>query len=599
MDFTQLDLNVILIFIPLLGLTAQWLAWYFRLPAIVLLTVMGLIFGPGLGILKPQAQFGELLSPLIRVCVALILFDGGLNLRFYEFKEAASGVRRLVFPAVPIAWVLYSMATHYIGGINWPLALIFGAIIVVSGPTVVIPLLRQANLKRLPASYIKWEGIINDPIGALLAIFIFQYFIFSATGQPWQHIIGSMLLGTCTALALGGGGSYFIASAFRRGYVPEYLKIPVVLGAVLIAFEISSSVQDGAGLLATTVFGLVFGNLNLPSIEDIRRFNETIGLLLVSSVFILLTADIDLASLYHLNWRYGVLLLMIILVIRPIIIFISMLGTKVESAERILLACVAPRGVVAAAVGGVFAYDLSARHFPQANMLLPMVFVLVVVSVVIYGFSLPFIAKKLKLAVEHKNGLMIIGASLWSIELAAVLLKQGLKVIMADASWQRLKPVRMQNIPYFYGQILSERAEERIEFSEIGYVLAASHNDAFNVLACSHFTHKFDRNKIFHLPVLENNEEDIRGSLDPTLSGLSLFDKEYSYETLLKLHYEGYKFQVTRFTKEFTPEDYKKRIVQNENIPVAIIHATQELSFFSQTKQPKPEMGDILVVYSR
>ncbi len=598
MDVTQLELNWILIFIPLLGLTSQWLAWYFRLPAIVLLTAMGLIFGPGLGILKPEAQFGELLSPLIRVCVALILFDGGLNLRFYEYREAASGVRRLVFPAVPIAWALYSIATHYIGGINWPLALIFGAIIVVSGPTVVIPLLRQANLKRRPASYIKWEGIINDPIGALLAIFIFQYFILSAAGQSWQHIVASMVLGAGTALILGGGGSYFIASAFRRGYVPEYLKIPVVFGAVLIVFALSSSVQDGAGLLATTLFGLVFGNLNLPSIEDIRRFNETTGILLVSSVFILLTANIDLAILFNLNWQYFLLLLMIIVVIRPMIVFISMLGSKVEFAERVLLACAAPRGVVAAAVGGVFAYDLTLRHFPQANMLLPMVFVLIVTSVVVYGFSLPFIGKKLKLAAEQKNGLLIIGASPWSIELAEVLVNHHIKVIIADASWQRLQAARMKNIPYFYGQILSERAEERIEFSEIGYILAASHNDAFNVLVCSHFTHKLERKNIVHLPVLENNEEDIRGGLDSALTGLSLFTQNYVYDDLIKLHYQGYHFRSRHFTGKFTQSDAEK-IASQEEIPVFILRVNGEFSFFTQKNTPKVEIGDILVLYGK
>lgn len=596
MEFTEHQLNWILIFIPLLGLSAQWLAWYFRLPAIVLLTVVGLIFGPFLGVIQPAAQFGELLSPLIKVSVGLILFEGGLSLKLYEFREAANGVRRLVFPAVPIAWGLYSLCTHYIGGISWPISLIFGAIIVVSGPTVVIPLLRQAALKRVPASYIKWEGIINDPIGALLAVFVFQYFVLSIAGENWTQIFWSLLRGTSAALLLGAGGSYMLAKAFRNGLVPEYLKPPIVLGAVLIAYALSNAVQEEAGLLATTMFGMVLGNLGLPSIDEVRRFNESIGILLVSGVFILLTANLDVGILLHLNWRTLILFLAIIFLARPLTIFLATLGSKVEYSERILLACVAPRGIVAAAVGGVFAYKLEEMGVIHANMLVPMLFALIITTVVVYGFALPYIAKKLKLAAEHKNGLLIAGSSSWTAELANILIKNQIKAIIVDASWQRLKHARLLDIPYVYGQVLSEVAEEEIDMSEIGYVLAASDNDAFNALVCAHFAHKLGRNEVFQLPTSEFNEQDSRGGLNPALSGQSLFKEDYTFEDLLDQHYHGYTFQATKLTETYTPEQYEAS-AKTQAYPVLIIRG-QKLVFFAKNTKAELQIDDVIISYS-
>ncbi|MGD9593037.1 MAG: cation:proton antiporter [Candidatus Berkiella sp.] len=596
MEHGTLQFNTILIFVPLLGLGAQWLAWQFRIPAIILLILAGAIFGPILGIIQPQAQLGQLLSPLVKVFVALILFEGGLSLHLYEFREASNGVGRLIFPSVPISWGLYTLCAHYSVGFNWPMSLIFGAIIVVTGPTVIIPLLRHANLKRRPSSYIKWEGIINDPLGALLAVLVFQYFLFSATGEGWQQILWSLAQGCIVALILGVGGSYLLAKAFIRGYVPEFLKSATILGAVLMAYALSNAVQDEAGLLATTLFGLVIGNIGLPSTIEIRRFNETLGVLLISGVFILLTANIELASFLNLDWKAALLIFSVIFIARPLAIFISMIGSDVTYPERILLAFVAPRGIVAAAVAGVFAYDLIKIDFPQAQLLVPMIFLLIVASVIVYGFSISPLAKKLKLAAENNNGLLIVGASHWNTELAAALSKQKVKVLVVDTSWQRLKTARMQGLPYYYGQVLSENTGEELDLSEIGYILAATENDAYNVLVCTHFSHKFGRNKIFQLPILESFEEESRGELHPALIGRTILSQDYTSDDLSRLHFLGDRFQSTKFTEKFTPEEFKNQGIK-EGFPVLLLRANGSLDFYSKENKPEPKVGDVLIIY--
>ena len=594
---TEQQLHWIIIFIPFLGLCAQWMAWFFRVPTIVLLTAFGLIFGPGLGIIEPQTQFGDLYLPIVKLCVALILFEGGLSLRLYELRDAANGVKRLIFPGIPIAWGLYSLCTHFIGGIDWPLALIFGAIIVVSGPTVIIPLLRQARLKQRPASYIKWEGIVNDPLGALLAVLVFQYFVFSSTGESLQTIFWAFVSGTSIALITGVGGGYLLARAFRYGWVPEYLKPSIVLSGVLLAYAASNAMQEEAGLLATTLFGIVISNVGLPSIDEVRRFNESLSIIFVSIIFIMLSANIEFNQLLSLDISYWLLLFVLIFIARPLMVFLSTIRSKMTFKERVLLSCVAPRGIVAASVGGVFAYELEINGFPNAEMLFPMVFALIVATVVIHGFSLSFIAKKLGLASEKSNGLLILGASSWSIQLALNLLKHDIKVRIIDNSWHRLKPARMENIPHFYGQILSETADENIDLSEIGYMVAVTDNDAFNAPCCSHFSHKLNRHHVFQLPMHDRHVQDTRGGLHSSLSGQILFSTQHDYDNLIALHYQGYRFQSTHFTEEYTPEQYKSE-TKKTTIPILLVKANHKLAFFTASQTPNIEIGDVLIAYA-
>lgn len=322
----------------------------------MLLTIAGFVVGPLTGLLNPIDDFGELLEPLVQLAVAVILFEGGLNLHFHELGRAGPAVGRLIGVGLVVSFTLGSMLAHFAGGLSWPVACVFGAIIVVTGPTVIVPLLRQARLRARPASLLKWEGIVNDPLGAVLAVVVFEYFVlFENEGNVFD--LGMTAVGSLGgAAALGWFAGVGLGACYRRGWVPEYLKGPMILTTVIATYAIGNLLLAEAGLLTVTTLGLAFGNANLPSIEELRRFKENITTILVSGLFIVLTANLDVALWRALDWRDALLIFAVIFVLRPVVVFIATLGTDLSWQERLLVGWIAPRGIVAAAVAGAGAF---------------------------------------------------------------------------------------------------------------------------------------------------------------------------------------------------------------------------------------------------
>ncbi|MEO0998775.1 MAG: sodium:proton antiporter, partial [Pseudomonadota bacterium] len=477
-------LILIIVGIVALGVGAQWLAWRLRLPAIILLALAGVVAGPVTGLIDPAEEFGELLQPLISLCVAIILFEGGLSLSVRELKEAASGVSRLVYLGAPLGWLFASLCAHFIGGLDWPVSLVFGAIMVVTGPTVIMPLLRQSALQRRTASFLKWEGIVNDPIGALLAVLVFQYFVFSGAGSGWAEVFGGIGMAVLSGVVFGGVGGFLTARAFRAGLVPEYLKSPVMLGLVLIVYALSNLLQAEAGLLAVTIMGIVIANMDLPGIGDMRRFKEYITIMLVSVVFVLLTAGLNIGSLTSIGWRGAALIAAIMLLSRPAAIMLATIGAEMTLRERLFVSWIAPRGIVAAATAGVLGAGMVAQGY-DAEILLPLVFAVIFATVFFHGISLNWLAGRLGLASGERDSVLVVGASPWAIELCNTLAALKLNVILADSSWHNLRAARLAGLNVFYGEILSEFAEESLEISHVRTVLAATSNDAYNSLVCT------------------------------------------------------------------------------------------------------------------
>ncbi|MGH8321034.1 MAG: cation:proton antiporter, partial [Gammaproteobacteria bacterium] len=536
-DF-HIDLAGAIALILVLGVATQWLAWRSKLPAIILLTIAGLVVGPGLHLLQPGLQFGHALETIISLSVAVVLFDGGLNLRFHELQHAAIGVRRLVYLGVPISFVLYSLATHYVGGLSWPVAAVFGAIIVVTGPTVILPLLRQAKLTRRVASYLKWEAIINDPIGALLAVLVFEYFIYSGGGGFSPKVAWDLGTAITAGGVFGGGVAYLLGRAFRRHVVPEYLKLPITLALVIGVFVAANATQDEAGLLAVTVMGIVMGNMHLPGIEEMRRFKEYITILLVSIIFILLTADLNPHILSHLRWDGALLIVVIMLVARPLAVWVATFGAGMHKRERLLLAWIAPRGVVAVATAGVLAPRLRAAGYADAELLVPLMFVLVFATVLIHGLTLERIARVFGLAAAASNRLLIVGASPWTTEFARILIESGANALVVDNSWHRLSGPRLAGIPVYYGEILSESAEASLELHDVGILLAATDNDAYNALVCTAFAPSMGRGLAFQLPMVAAESGDPKG-VNRGMRGRIAFDEEAIYEELWRRLNQG------------------------------------------------------------
>ncbi|HEX5513030.1 MAG TPA: sodium:proton antiporter [Gammaproteobacteria bacterium] len=587
------NIGQVIVLIAVLGIGAQWLAWRLQWPAIVLLCLFGVLAGPVTGLVVPSRDLGAVVEPVIRLCVAVILFEGGLTLRWHELREAKHGVRRLLFPALPLSWLLGTFAARYIGGLEWAVALVFGAIIVVTGPTVILPLLRQAGLRRRPASYLKWEGIINDPLGALLAVLVFQYFAFAGQGGTLQ-LLTNLALGAVVAAALGAGAALLLARFLGRGWVPEYLKPPVLLVLVFIVYVAANAVQPEAGLLATTVMGVVLANVRLSDIDELRRFKEYLTILLVSVVFILITADLKAETLTHLSWRALALILAVLFLVRPLAIGLSTIGSDMTWQERLLVGWIAPRGIVAAAVAGVFGPGLVAAGYADGEMLVPLVFALIIATVVLHGFSLGWLARRLGLAAAERRGLLIVGATPWSLELAKTLRELGIQVLMVDSSWHRLRGARLEGIDFFYGEILSEATEARLELSDIGYLLAATDNDAYNTLVCSNFVSLFGRDHVFQL---QRAQDEDSKQLAHTLGGRELVGREARYDVLLQRYYQGWRFQKTPITEEFSADDYFSR-VNKDAMPFMLVRASRALVLRYGDKVLKPEPGDTMIAFA-
>jgi NhaP-type Na+/H+ or K+/H+ antiporter len=584
-----------IVLVTMLGIGAQWIAWRFRLPAILLLSLFGLVAGPWLGWINPGAQLGTMLDPLVGLLVSVILFEGGMNLRFHELREAGRGVIRLGSAGVAITWILGSAAARFVAELSWPVAVLFGAIIVVTGPTVIIPMLRQARLKQRPASLLKWEGIINDPTGALLAVLVFEYFSYLESGAAVVQVLSGLAIAIATGVTLGVGGGYLLGKAFSKDHVPEFLKAPATLAMVLVCYGFANQAQHEAGLLATTLLGMTMGNMQLRSIDELRRFKEYVSILLVSAIFIILTANLDTHILTRLDWRSAGLLALVVFVVRPASVLLSTIGLGMNWRERLLLAWIAPRGVVAVTITGVFAASMAEQGYAGADLLLPLIVALVLITVVLHGSTIGWLSRKLGLAAASQNGVLIVGASSWSTDLAIKLKEMDIPVMIADSSWYNMSKARLSGIRTHYGEILSEHAEMELDLSDIGLLLATTANDAYNAFVCSRFAPELGRNRVFQLPMHADTEQE-RKSIKLANRGIFAMGPAATNEELERRHYRNWQFKKTHFTESYSFENHLQ-IETADALPLLLLRKDGKVLFHSGEFPLEPEEGDILLSY--
>ena len=577
------------------GVGAQWIAWRTRFPAIVLLAAVGLVLGPVTGLFPGGREFAHATEPLITLCVAIILFEGGLNLQRAELRVAATGVRRLVYVGGPLAWVIGSATAHAVGGLSWPVSLVFGAILVVTGPTVIIPLLRQAGLNRRTASYLKWEGIINDPIGVLLAVLVFQFFAAAEQSEGWFQVLESLAAAVASAVFLGGLAGWLIAKAYLKGAVPEFLKSPVLLTLVLVMYLTCNQISDEAGLLAVTIMGIVVGNMNLPGLQDMKRFKEYITVILVSVVFVLLTAGMDPDTISLVDARGLALIAAVLFFVRPAAVMLATIGAGMDIRDRILLAWIAPRGIVAAATAGVIGAAMTNRGFAGAEVLVPLVFGVIFATVLLHGLSISWLSNRLGLSSQTRDSVLIVGASAWSVELATTLKELGVKVLLADRSWHKLKPARLAGIPIFYGEILSDFADESVELAHLRTVLAATDNTAYNALVCSAMAPEIGRDRVFQLAMEAQDEDDPR-EVSVGHRGKVAFADNARYASLYRHLLEDWTFSKTRVTEQFTYSDLLGEL-DALAIPIMLVRPDGTAKFISPQQEIEPEVGDRLVTF--
>ena len=542
--------------VGVLSILCQWLGWKLRLPAILPLLVCGLLVGPVFGVLNPDAIFGDLLFPIISLGVAVILFEGALTLNFSEIREHGRMVTHLVTIGTLVTWAVIGSATHYIMGFNWEMAMLFGALVVVTGPTVIVPMLRSIKPKSQLASILRWEGIVIDPIGALLAVLVFEYIAVAA--EPTSHVLHSLVYMLGIGLGLGAAAGYAIGLIIRRGLVPHYLKNTAVLTIMLGVFVGSNLLQEESGLLTVTVMGIWLANMRGVDIADIIEFKETLTVLFISGLFILLAARLDSQALLNLGWQGIALLLIVMFVARPLSVWICGIGTSLPRADKWFLSWLAPRGIVAAAVSSLFAIKLESQGVQGADQIVPLVFLIIIGTVVAQSLTAGMWARFLGVKAGSAQGLLIFGASKFARALAKVLLSKNVPVILADNNWDNIRLSRMDNIPVYFGNPASEHADNAIDMNGVGRLLVLSPYRQLNPLVTFHYQDLLGKNKVFGL----NNSEG--GSARHQLSEsyqqrLCLFGESVSYARLASTMAKGGVIKITNITENFTFSDFKDR----------------------------------------
>ncbi len=581
--------------IIILGILSQWVSWRLKFPSIILFSIAGIVLGPLLNLVNPSEDFGTLLPAIIKLAVAIILFEAGLNLRFHELKHAGRALWQLILVGLPLSFGFGYLVCRFVGGFSVTVSLLVSAILVVTGPTVILPLIRRTKLEARTSLILKWEGIINDPIGVLLAVLVFEFLVVTGDLQLTQatffHLAGAITI----AILLGIAAGYLLKFLFEKGHAPEFLKLPIVFSIVLSVYVVANLMQEEIGLLAVTVLGMTMGNINMLIIYELRQFKEHITLILVSVVFIILTADTDLKAIANLDWRGVAFLICFLFFVRPAAVWIATFGSGLKWQEKLFIGWIAPRGIIAASVAGFVGLELAERGYPDAHLLSPLIFSVIFATVLLHGFSIQWLANKLGLATGHREGVLIVGSNAWSIGLARILSDSGLPVMLVDSSWHSLKEARLEGLPIHYGEILSENREAYLELSEMGYLLAATGNDAYNALVCNAFISHFGRDKVFQLEVHETKEEskEVRSAS----RGRVAFSKKLLFEDWISRWFRGWRFKKTRLTKEFDYEDFMETN-DGKLEPIMLIHAKGTIDFNFPESKTVPKPGDTVISFS-
>ncbi len=576
-----------------LGLAAQWIAWRLRLPAILLLLVFGFAAGR---YFDPEVLIGhELLFSVVSLSVALILFEGGLSLRIAELRDTGRAVFGLVTAGIAVTWVLTAAAAWWLLEFPPGVAALLGAILVVSGPTVIMPLLRHIRPNRRVSSIVKWEGIVNDPIGAILAFLMFSAL---TLGGFERSVVGTVVALT-TFVIVGGliglATGLLLVQLLKRYWIPDYLQNTAFLTAVVLVFLASNWVLPESGLVAVTVFGIALANQKAATVRHVIEFKENLRVLLISSLFIVLAARIKLEHLHELGAGGALFLFTLLLVVRPAAVFLSTSAAGLGFRERVFLSWVHPRGIVAAAVSSVFALELvQGKHVSaaEADKLVAVTFLVIVGTVAIYGLTAGPLARRLKIAEANPQGILFAGAEALVREIAAVLDREGYAVLLVDTNQRNIAAARMAGLDTCWANICSEYAREELDLGGIGRLLAMTPNDGVNALAAAEFVELFGRAEVYQLP--HKPAEIEHGRLAPSRTARTLFGPQSSFSRLAQRLRDGAVVKKTSLSDAFDYQAFRG-LYGDSAVVLFTIEPSGNLTVCTAENTVAPQPGQTLI----
>lgn len=563
--------------IVILGIIAQWFAWKLKLPAILPLILIGLLVGPistmftedGSKLIAPIWNGSKGLFPgdglyyFVSLAISIILFEGSITLKRSEIANVGPVITKLITLGSTVTFFGAGLCAHFIFDLNWQVSFLFASLVIVTGPTVITPILRNIPLKKDVSAVLRWEGILIDPLGALVAVLVFE-FISVGEGQAYTKTalieFGKILL---FGLGLGFIFAHALAFIIKKSLVPHYLLNVVSLSMVLLVFVMADILAHESGLLAVVVMGMVMGNTKLPNIKELLYFKESLSVLLISILFILLAANINLDALELIySWKTLVLFGIIVFVIRPIGVFLSTHGSKLELNEKIFISWVGPRGIVAAGIASLFGSKLVAYGEPGAEYITPLVFMIVLGTVLLNATTARIFAQWVGVFLEKSEGILIIGASKASRLIAHYLQKNNRHVVLIDNNQNNIAKAQKIGLEAIVANIYSDALTDNLELNDMGYLMALTGNSDINMFAIDKFKKQFGENGAFRLVTgdeindPDNNPKE--GLFSHTDDFIRLTEAVRKYPAIHEIpvhdqkHYEGL-IEITKADNDIVP----------------------------------------------
>jgi NhaP-type Na+/H+ or K+/H+ antiporter len=584
------DLLVGLAMVLILGIFAQWVAWRIRLPSILLLLLLGLFAGPITGILDVDALVGDLIFPIVSLSVAVILFEGGMSLRWSDIRGSGGIVRNLVSIGVVVTWLLTALAAYFLLNLDVALSMLLGATLVVTGPTVIIPLLQQIRPSGRVGSILRWEGIVIDPVGAILAVLVFEEILVTDLQSGITVAVVTLVQTLVLGLVIGIVTANIMVELYRRYWVPDALQNAATLMFVVAGFSVSNLIQPESGLLTVTVMGMTMTNQKRFDVSHIIEFKESLQILLISSLFILLSARVQPESLAVINFNTIVFIVFMIVVERPLAVWLSTIGFGLSWRERVFLAWMAPRGIVAASVASIFALELARQGHEGARLLVPYTFATIIGTVAWYSLTAGFVARRLGISEANPQGIIMVGAHDWARDLATCIHNLDVRVLVVDTNQNNIEIAQRRGLETYHGNILSEVAMDEINLGGIGRLLAMTSNDEVNALASEHLTSTLGVQSVYVLP--RDRMADGSPSISRRLGGICLFKPTMTFNTITELYNQGYEIRTIPITSENQQEWSTS---ENSILPFVVQTNQNDLLIWSEIDTPRLQAGDKLV----
>ncbi len=552
--------------IIILGIVAQWFAWRLKIPAILPLILIGLLVGPISTLLTPDGSKwieplwngetglfpGERLFNFVSLSIALILFEGGMTLKKDEIKNVGSVIYKLISWGSLITMATAGIAAHYVIGLNWPMSFLFSALIIVTGPTVITPILRNLAIKKDISTVLKWEGILIDPIGALAAVLVYEFITVGSThGTEYTQEalieFGKIII---IGVSIGFTTAYAFAMALKQKWIPHYLVNVVSLASVLGVFVLSDLFAHESGLLAVVIMGMVLGNMKIPVLKDVLHFKEAISILLISILFILLSANINVSDFELIySWRTLLLFGIVVLIVRPLGVFLSTYKSGMQLNEKLFISWVGPRGIVAAGIASLFGLKLASQGVEGAEYITPLVFMIVLGTVLLNATTARLFARLSGVLLKRSEGILIVGASPPARLIATYLQNKDRRVVLIDSNTKHIENAKKLNLEAIACDIYSDDLVENIELNDIGYLMALTGSNTINEYAISKLKTHFGEQGAYRLISAEEmkdpNDNPENGLFSHTDDYINISEvvRDYPYinevEIISKDHYSS------------------------------------------------------------